>query len=238
MVEKIHDIFLKEYEVMRAEIRLYINKLYLGLSVIVGLLTLGIFKSNPKEAGFICLWIPYVITGVVGYMTMVSFFINKTAGYVRLLEHRIARMHNTIIPVDTNLSRKIIFPLSPMFWESFYADYNMKRDTGEVFKSLYMIALNGMIIGGLIMIGFVVSLGYFEAIKWHIMYRIKPSGYLPFEVTGILYVATSALSVGSSLFTFVWVGGTNRRKLGELNNKLLENPEPWESRKESGIEIK
>lgn len=58
----LEQILLKEYDCMRNEIRLYINKYYLGLTAILGIFTAGIFKNNiGKEGAFIFIWIPFII---------------------------------------------------------------------------------------------------------------------------------------------------------------------------------
>lgn len=221
MENKLQDIFLTEYETMRSEIRLYINKLYLGLSVITGLITFGVFKDSPEKGGFIYVWIPYIISATIGFMTMVSFFVNKTAGYVRLLEHRLARMYNTTIPSEANLQGRTAFHLAPIFWESFYADYNMKRDVGQTLRSLYFGGIAGMILAGLIMLCIVLNFGYQEAIKWDIIALYRPAAKPPYIITGVAYLISAFLSVASSGFLYWWVGTTNRGKLIEVNKSLL-----------------
>ena len=43
------NILMKDYEVMRSEIRMYIGKYYLALTAIIALLTAGVFKENENK---------------------------------------------------------------------------------------------------------------------------------------------------------------------------------------------
>ena len=76
------EILLKEYSVMREEICLYINKYYIALTAILAIFTAGIFQNAQSKSNLVYIWIPYLVSGIFGFMTIVTFFINKMAGYV------------------------------------------------------------------------------------------------------------------------------------------------------------
>ncbi|MBF0555921.1 MAG: hypothetical protein HQK96_15460 [Nitrospirae bacterium] len=158
-------------------------------------------------------------------MTMVSFFINKTAGYVRLLEHRLARKYDTNIPNETNIHDKTAVYLAPMFWESFYADYNMRRDEGKTFNSLFFFAIVLMIFPGLIMLCIIMNFGYQEAIKWDILALFRSTAKPPCIITGVAYLITASLSVVSAGYLYWWVGTANRQKIIAINELLLAKME-------------
>jgi hypothetical protein len=116
-----------------------------------------------------------------------------------------------------------------MFWESFYADYNMRRDEGKTFKSLYFGAIAVMILTGLIMLCIVLNFGCKEAVKWDILAWCRQANP-PYIITGVTYFISSLLSVAASGFLYWWVGKANRGKIIEVNEKLLaklESDDMW-----------
>lgn len=154
------EMLIKEYDIMRSEIRLYINKFYLALTAVLAIFTAGLFKNNPENGGFIYIWIPYIIAGLVGFMSMVTFFINKTAGYVRLIERRIARIFGTKPPSKNETSLNGNAKLAPMFWESYYADISMERDQGNQLKSIFAFPIAAMLLAGVSALLITMIYGY------------------------------------------------------------------------------
>jgi len=206
------EVLLKEYEVMRTEVRLYINKYYLALTAILGIFTTGIFKSSPNETGFTFIWVPYIVAGILGFMTLVTFFINKTAGYVRYLESRINQL--TITPIeDLSSSEKSSTPRGLLLWETFYADYGMERDSGKQFASLFTWALIAFVLAGVSMLALVINFGYQEAQK------LKLS--CMWITSGGLFLTTSITIVLFAVFSYWWVNTKVRQEVRKLNNKLL-----------------
>lgn len=201
------NILMKDYDVMRSEIRLYINKFYLGLTAILGILTVGIFQQSDNSMVYLC--VPYAVASLIGFLAMVSFFVNKTAGYVSLIEHRIARMTDTHIPSHKLTSTSKITRLSPIFWESYYADIGMERDLVNHFSSLFSLPIAAILVPSTIMLTIIIHLGFQEISSYS----------LPYAWT---YCGTS---VGSLLIAgvFFTISGKNvRSMLINLNSNLLE----------------
>jgi hypothetical protein len=206
------EILLKEYDVMRNEIRLYINKYYIAMTAILGIFSAGIFKSSPGESGFTFIWVPYLVAGSLGYMTLVSFFINKTAGYVRYLEWRINRIQldeaaEDIKPKD--MRRGLLL------WESYYADYGMNRDSGRQFSSLFTWALAPLGLVGIAMLCVVIVLGHEEAKKWEFTTCSCISPAVLFFVSSIIFLAVS-------IYSYWRVNTKVREEVRKLNKELAE----------------
>ncbi|MFT5047397.1 MAG: hypothetical protein ACI8UP_004394, partial [Porticoccaceae bacterium] len=134
--KEILDILLKEYAIMRSEVRMYINKQYLALTAILAILTAGVFKSDSTESGTTFIWIPFVVAAIICFMGIVTFLINKTAGYVRLIEWRINQLYETDFPSDAESFESKQY-LAPMLWEGHYADIGMDRDKGHQISSVF-----------------------------------------------------------------------------------------------------
>lgn len=208
-------VLLKEYDVMRTEIRLYINKYYLALTAILGIFSAGIFKSAANGSGFTYIWVPYLVAGILGFMALVTFFINKTAGYVQFIEWRIntleegATTGDQVPPVAGNDS----LPHGLLLWETFYADYGMGRDSGRQFKSLFTWALVGFLLAGSAMLAIVIAFGYEEAKKW--------SFELPYWLTPPRFFLCSSISfLLIAAFAYWWVNTKVRDEVRKLNAKL------------------
>ena len=210
--KEILDVLLKEYDLMRAEVRMYINKQYLALTAILAILTAGVFKADPSTDGFVFIWIPFVVSGIISFIAMVSFFINKTAGYIRLIEERINRLYFTESPnesstIDENSK------LAPLFWESYYADIGMARDKGLQFKSIFGSPLLAMAAAGLITLIFVMKSGYVEIAKTN-------------SVWAMIYLLASFAVLAGSAYSFWYVNTNVRKKVKEINKKLVCAHEP------------
>lgn len=204
------EILLKEYDVMRNEIRLYINKYYIAMTAILGIFSAGIFKANPGESDFTYIWVPYIVAGILGFMALVSFFINKTAGYVRYIEWRINSIQEKKSASDSateDVRRGL------MLWESFYADYGMNRDTGGQFSSLFTWALIAFGLGGFAMLSMIITFGYEEAQKWEFT---KCSCITP----AVLFLVSSIITLAVSIYSYWRVNTKVREKVRELNKEL------------------
>lgn len=137
------EILLKDYEVMRTELRLYIDKQYLAVAVARGVITYGIFNTNAEARSFSFTFIPYIFSGLIGFLSMTEFFITKTAGYVRLIEHRIAKLMQTE-PFDAGRQpEKHQGRLPPLLWESYYADKGIEREKGPLTRVFLGGAVSG-----------------------------------------------------------------------------------------------
>jgi hypothetical protein len=189
-------ILMKEYDVMRNEIRLYINKYYIAITAILGIFSAGIFKSSPGESGFTFIWVPYIIAGILGFMALVSSFINKTAGYVRHIEWRINRIQSekTAADQDTADVRQGL-----LLWESFYADYGMNRDSGRQFASLFTWALVSFGLVGIAILSIVISFGYEEARKWEFTSYPCISPATLFLFSSIIFSRFPSIPTGESI---------------------------------------
>lgn len=204
------EILLKEYDVMRTEIRLYINKYYLALTVILGIFTAGIFKSSTGESGFTFIWVPYIVAAILGFMTIVSFFINKTAGYVRHIEWRI----NSIQSKATAAGRENVdVRRGLLLWESFYADYGMNRDSEGQFSSLFARALVAFGFASVAMLSIVITFGYEEASKWKFTWCSWVSPAMLFLFSSIIFLAVS-------IYSYWRVNTKVREEVRKLNKEL------------------
>jgi hypothetical protein len=204
------EILLKEYDVMRNEIRLYINKYYLAMTVILGIFTAGIFKSSPGESGFTFIWVPYIVSGILGFMTIVSFFINKTAGYVRHIEWRINKIQSNATSggqENEDLRRGLLL------WESFYADYGMNRDSGGQFSSLFAWALVAFGFASVAMLSIVITFSYEEVRKWEFIYCSWAS-------PAMLFLFSSISSLAVSIYSYWRVNTKVREEVRTLNKQL------------------
>lgn len=205
------EILLKDYEIMREEIRLYIGKFYLGLSAIFAILSAGAFKDSPANGGFLYLLTPFIIAGLVGFMSMVTFYVNKVAGYIRFLEWRLAAEYGRSLPPDkkiTSLSR-----LAPIFWESFYADIGMDRDAGRQLKAIHGKAFIMMSLPVMVIISASIMGGYYEAEKWR-------SLCFPKLDLGLPYVFFASLTVALSFYVFWFVNTKTRAVTVNVNDNL------------------
>ncbi len=221
MENELLESLIKEYEIMRTEVRLYINKYYIGLAAIFGsIISGGIFQNKSEYGGLIYIWIPYVIAGIMGYMAMVTFFINKTAGYVRLIEQRIDRIFHASPPNKMGIAKEEKPFLAPFFWESYYADLGMDRDIGRHFKSIFKFPLVAIGISALSALIMVISHGCNEASKWHIY---VPSLFiLSSSMTVIIYLLTSVILLIISSYLFWKVNFETRKMIIRVNSELLE----------------
>lgn len=206
------EILMKEYDVMRNEIRLYINKYYIAVTALLGIFSAGIFKSSPGESGFMFIWVPYIVAGILGFMTLISFFINKTAGYIRHIEWRINRIQGkeTTADQETGDVRRGL-----LLWESFYADYGMNRDSGRQFASLFTWALVAFALVGIVMLSIVITFGYEEARKWEFT---RCSCISP----AILFFFSSIICLAVSIYSYWRVNTKVREEVRKLNKELAE----------------
>lgn len=204
--EEVLEILLKEYEVMRAEVRMYINKQYLALTAIIAILTAGVFKTDLSQGSDTFIWIPFVVATILGFIAMVSFFVNKTAGYIRLVEFRIDRLYVSIPPASKE-KPKVRKKLAPLFWENYYADIAMDRDKGKQLLSKFGSPIFAMLLPGLTMLGFVMWLAYKHIAKFDEMLAIA---YIGFSVMVVL------IALGALLYT-----NTSVRSLVRDTNKFL-----------------
>ncbi|XCN72666.1 MAG: hypothetical protein Q3M24_20605 [Candidatus Electrothrix aestuarii] len=203
--EKI-DILLKEYDIMRAEIRMYINKQYLALTAILAILTAGIFKSDPLTGGYIYVYIPFIVSGIIGFLSVVSFFVNRNAGYVRILEQRINSMYNTCFPYESDINNKK--ELALLFWENYYADVGMDRDDGNQLRSVFGIAISIIAITSIISILIVIRNGF--------IYLAQDNSFY-----AVLYASSSVMSVALTSYSYQYLNTEIRRKVREKNNNIL-----------------
>jgi hypothetical protein len=204
------EILMKEYDVMRNEIRLYINKYYIAMTAILGIFLAGIFKTNPGESGFTFIWVPYIVAGILGFMALVSFFINKTAGYVRHIEWRINKIQSKETATDQeneDVRRGLLL------WESFYADYGMNRDSGRQFASLFTWALVSFGLVCVAMLSIVIAFGYGEARKWEFT---KCSCISP----AMLFLFSSIICLAVSIYSYWRVNTKVREEVCKLNKEL------------------
>lgn len=206
------DILLKEYDAMRNEIRMYINKYYIAITLIYTILSAGLLKIDPSQgSGIIYIWIPYIIAAIIGFMTMITFFVSKTAGYIRLIEYRVSKLFGTVPPVlKSPIEEKIL--LAPMFWESTYADISHNRDKGRQFTSPFFISVLVMFISGIVALGIIMYFGYQVASKHTFMLTLNG---------GYVYLITSILLLGMAISLFPIVNTYIRRKTIEVNETFI-----------------
>ncbi|MDZ4164519.1 MAG: hypothetical protein U1C55_05280 [Smithellaceae bacterium] len=204
------EILMKEYDVMRNEIRLYINKYYIAMTVILGIFTAGIFKTSQGESGFKFIWVPYIIAAIIGYMTLVSFFINKTAGYVRHIEWRINKIQSK--ETDEGQGTEDVRQ-GLLLWESFYADYGMNRDSGRQFASLFTWALAAFGLVSVAMMSLVIAFGYEEAkrLDFARFSWISPER---------LFLFSSIIFLTFSIYAYWRVNTKVREEVRKLNKEL------------------
>lgn len=111
---------------------MYINKQYLALTAILAILTAVVFKSDSTDTGTTFIWIPFVVAAIVCLMRLVTFLINKTAGYVRLIEWQLNQLYDSDFPGVREDSEFKQF-LAPMLWEGHYADNRLNFIVGSAF---------------------------------------------------------------------------------------------------------
>lgn len=212
--EMLKDVLLKEYDTMRTEIRMYINKYYIAITLIYTILSAGLLKIDPTQnGGMIYIWIPYIIAAIIGFMTMITFFVSKMAGYIRLIELRISSIFGTLPPgIKSSLETKLL--LAPLFWENTYADIDIDRDKGRQLISPFFISILIMFISGLVALGIIMYFGYQTASK-HQFTVILNGGHL--------YLTTSTFLLLAAIALFPIVNTTIRRKTIKVNNALMAN---------------
>ncbi len=177
-------VLLKDHESMRAEIRMYINKYYFALTAIISLITIGLFQS--KENQIVYIWIPYAVSALMGFLSMVDFFVNKAAGYVSLLEKRLAVYTNTGYP-SCPLDRTR--PLALIFWESYYADKGLGRDENS-FVNIFALPVTFILVPSFVMVGIIVNKGHYLIMKdspgWEWYYTISSCIVLLFSCLSLI----------------------------------------------------
>lgn len=217
------EILMKEYDIMRTEIRMYISKFYMALTAMLAIVTAGVFKSEPERVGFIWIYIPYLISAIIGFMTMVTFFVNRNAGYVRLIEERINNIFSTSAsalqilncggapPIDWKPQ-----PLPLLFWENFYADVAMDRDKGRQLKALHAVSYIAILVGGGAVLAILIGIGCAEAKKWEIL-------GMPCFLTSILHGALSFISLSLAGYCFWYVQTMVRKTTIKINKDILSS---------------
>jgi len=210
--EMLKDVLLKEYDTMRSEIRMYINKYYIAITLIYTILSAGLLKNDlTKNGGIIYIWIPYIIAAIIGFMTMITFFISKIAGYIRLLELRISKIFGTIPPdIKSPLKAKLL--LAPLFWESTYADIDIERDRGRQLISPFFISISIMVVSALVALSIIMYYGYQIASKHQFTMLLN---------AGHIYLLTSTLLLIAAIALFPIVNTIIRRKTIAINNTLV-----------------
>jgi flagellar biosynthesis protein FliQ len=213
-IELLLNVLLKDLELMRAEIRMYIEKQYLVVLISIGVLTYGIFNSNSSARNFSFLFIPFIVSGTMGFLAFLTHWINKTAGYVRLLEKRIEQLFKDS-QGDRGISGRPSAALPPIFWETVYSDFAYNRDKGTQMRSLHgRLALRPMSIGIFVVLIIVVSFGITEALKWSIL-------GMPQYMSAILYVLASIAAISYS-YIMLNQATTMTRKMTIVANEELE----------------
>lgn len=215
------DLLLKEYDIMRNEVRLYITKYYIAITLIFTSLIANLFNIKLKESTFIFILTPFIISGLIGFMTMVTFFLNKVASYVRLIEWRLARSYNTVPPDKEGFSAQASMPLTPLLWESYYADIGMERDEGKQFASTFFLSISAMSLAGTIALAIIIYKGAMEAIAW------TPFG-IPGYISCIFYVVLSLETLFFSVHMFQRVNTQIRQTMRRVNGELLNRFMPTE----------
>ena len=212
--EMLKDVLLKEYDTMRAETRMYINKYYIAITLIYTILSAGLLKIDPTQSGgMIYVWIPYIIAAIIGFMTMITFFISKMVGYIRFIEFRIANIFDTVPPdIKPSFDEKLF--LAPLFWESTYADIGIDRDHGKQFRSAFFISILVMFISGIVALGIIMYFGYQVASKNQFTANFNG---------GHIYLLTSILLLVAAIALFPIVNTSIRRKTIKFNNVLMAN---------------
>jgi len=207
--QEVRDILLKEYDTMRTEVRMYINKLYLSLTAILGIITAGIFRGDPRENGFVYIFIPFIVSGIIAFMSVVTFFINKTAGYIRLIEQRINRIYGTTSPVQHSQQIDSSSFLAPLIWESFYADLALERDQARQLKSVFAFPLIVFIVIGALSLAIVIKYGLDECLKHG-------------QFAGWAYLFLSSLCLYLAPRGYMLVNTNVRRITMEVNAELMQ----------------
>lgn len=195
----------------------------MALTAILAIVTAGVFKSEPEKVGFIWIYIPYLIAAIIGFMTMVTFFVNRNAGYVRLIEERINNILSTSASALQILNNEGGIPanwkpqpLPILFWENFYADVAMNRDQGQQLKALHAVSYIAILVGGIAISAIIIAIGCTEANKWSIL-------TLPYRFTVILHCLMSVISFLVSGFCFWYVQTRVRKTTIKLNHTILSS---------------
>lgn len=209
------DVLLKEYDIMRSEIRLYIGKYYIAITLIYTILSAGLLKVDPVQSGgIVYIWIPYIIAAIIGFMTMITFYVSKMVGYVRLLEFRMANIFGTVTPTNSESVQKNIL-LAPLFWESAYADIDMNRDKGKQLTSPFFLSILVMVISAFAALSIIMFSGYQVATKYIIFGK---------DIAGCFYLITSILLLILAIALFPVVNTTVRRRtIDVVNSAFITN---------------
>lgn len=207
--DQLKDILMKEYDLMRAEVRMYIQKLYLALTAILAIITAGVFKADPIDGGFVYIWIPFVVAGIIAFMSVVTFYINKTAGYIKLVEQRINLIYGTVLPVFNNSEPMESRPrLALLLWESFYADIALERDNARQLRSSFAFPLIVLMTVGIISISLVLSFGILECLKIS-------------ELAAYIYFCLAAFVLYLSARGYIHINTTIRNITTNINRNIM-----------------
>lgn len=201
----LQDVLLKDYQEMRTEIRLYVNKFYLLMSAVFAILSAGIFKTKPDEGSIIFVLTPYIVAGLIGFISMVTFYVNKIAGYVKCIEFRLSKIYGADMPRDPSDTLKSSTPLAPIFWESFYADTGMNRNSGKQLGSLHGVAFVAMCVPASILLSFIIYMG---------------AASIQSVALRVLYVISSVVVLTASGYVF-WLINTKTRAIVQILNGQL-----------------
>ena len=187
---------MKEYDVMRSELREYIKRYYSSIVIVQSLIFAAIFTAAKDTAPWLYLFVPPLTMGFAGLMSLITLFISQQASYLKLIEKRL-----------NDLCGKEYF-----IWETKYADQSLRRGQGFMFTPLISLIYGFMTIPLILAVVFSIWKG-FDYLK------VNYSGW---EI-GFAIFSGVALLIGIALFpiTNKYVRGS----CAALNQELTKSPE-------------
>jgi hypothetical protein len=191
---EIATLLIKEYDAMRTELREYIKRYYSSIVIVQSLIFATIFTAAKDDVTWLYLFIPPLIMGFAGLMSLVTLFISQQASYLKLIEKRL-----------NNLCGKEYF-----IWETKYADQSLGRDRGLMFAPLISLIYVFLIIPIIPAFGFSVWKG-FDYLK---------QNHQGWEIGFIIFSAVALISLVLFPITNKYV----RSRCAKFNDELTAKP--------------
>lgn len=170
---EIATLLIKEYDVMRSELREYIKRYYSSIVIVQSLIFAAIFTAAKDTAPWLYLFVPPLTIGFAGLMSLITLFISQQPSYLKLIEKRL-----------NDLCGKEYF-----IWENKYADQSLGRDRGFMFTPLIGLIYGFMVVPLILAVAFSIWKG-FDYLKLN---------YPGWEV-GFAIFSAVALMLGIALF--------------------------------------
>lgn len=81
---EIATLLIKEYDVMRTELREYIKRYYSSIVIVQSLIFAAIFTADRDTAPWLYLFVPALIMSFAALMSMITLYISQQASYLKL----------------------------------------------------------------------------------------------------------------------------------------------------------